>query len=207
MRYICISMKRLLFIFFALSVALPLAAQKRDMRFQYSYRDVSHYDFVVEQGDTLTVVHMVAVPCFSRPMDMRRYWKLVRDFRAVWPLAQVAKYRLADFEARIMAQPSRSAQKALSRRIEKALLAEYTPTIKKMTISQGKILIRLIDRETELSSYDIIKEFRGGFVAGFWQGIAKMFGHNLKDEYDPTERDRVIEQCVRLQEAGLLPSY
>ncbi len=67
--------------------------------------------------------------------------------------------------------------------------------------------MRLIDRETDQTSYEIVKEFRGGFVAGFWQGIARIFGHNLKDEYDALERDRLIEQCIMMYNAGLLPEY
>jgi hypothetical protein len=174
---------------------------------QYSARDVSHYDFRLEGRDTVTVVYVRRVYCFSKPVDMSRHRKLVRDFRRVYPLALVAKSRLAEFEAELLALPTKKEQREFSRRIEKELLAEYTPTLKKMTVSQGRILVRLIDRETEYTSYGIVKEFRGGFVAGFWQGIAKIFGHNLKDEYDPAERDRLVEQCVRLYEAGLLPEY
>jgi hypothetical protein len=157
--------------------------------------------------DTVSVVYVHRVFCFSKPVDMSRHRKLVRDFRKVYPLALVAKNKMAEFEAQLLALPSKSQQREFSRRIEKELIAEYTPTLKKMTVSQGRILLRLIDRETEYTSYSIVKEFRGGFVAGFWQGIARIFGHNLKDEYDPAERDRIIEQCVHLYEAGLLPEY
>jgi hypothetical protein len=174
---------------------------------QYSWRDVSHYDFQMEGRDTVTVVYVRRVYCFSKPVDMSRHRKLVRDFRKVYPLALVAKQKMATFEAELVTLPTKKAQREFSRRVEKELIAEYTPTLKRMTVSQGRILLRLIDRETEYTSYAIVKEFRGGFVAGFWQGIAKIFGHNLKDEYDPAERDRLIEQCVSLYEAGLLPNY
>ncbi len=73
-----------------------------------------------------------------------------------------------------------------------------------MTRSQGKILLKLIDRETEYTSYEIVREFRGGFVAGFWQGVAKIFGANLKTEYDREGDDKMLEQIVLLYEAGLL---
>jgi hypothetical protein len=174
---------------------------------QYSSRDVSHYGIQIEGQDTIDVVYVRRVYCFSKPVDMSRHRKLVRDFRRVYPLALVAKEKMADFEAQLMALPTKKAQREFSRRTEKELLAEYTPTLKKMTTSQGRILLRLIDRETDHTSYQIVKEFRGGFAAGFWQGVARIFGHNLKDDYDPTERDRIIEQCVRLYEVGLLPNY
>ncbi len=140
-------------------------------------------------------------------MDMSRNRKLVRDFRAVYPLAEVARQTMAGFEEKLLALPTRRAQRQFSKRTEKELVAQYTPTMKRMTVSQGRILVRLIDRETDQTSYDIVREFRGGFVAGFWQGIARIFGHNLKDEYDPAERDRMIEQCILLYNAGLLPEY
>jgi hypothetical protein len=196
----------------AMSVVQTVEAKKRIVgradKMQYRGRDVSHYDFVVEaNGDTTTVVYVNRVFCFAKPMDMSKHWRLVRDFRAVYPLAQVAKSTMAGFEEKLLALPSRKQQRQFSRATEKALVSQYTPTMKRMTVSQGKILVRLIDRETEMTSYDIIREFRGGFVAGFWQGMARLFGHNLKDEYDAAERDRMIEQCILMHEAGLLPVY
>ena len=175
----------------------------------YSQRDVSHYQIDrTPQGDTVGVgIYLNRVYCFSRPMDMSRHRKLVRDFRAVYPLAEVARQTMAGFEEELLALPNRRAQREFSRRTEKELVSQYTPTLKRMTVSQGKILVRLIDRETDQTSYEIVKEFRGGFVAGFWQGVARIFGHNLKDEYDPVERDRMIEQCILLYNAGLLPVY
>jgi hypothetical protein len=175
----------------------------------YSSRAVSHY--VIdrnEQGDTVAVgIHLNRVYCFSRPMDMSRHRKLIRDFRKVYPLSLVAKQTMAGFEEKLLALPTRKAQREFSKQTEKELIAQYTPTLKRMTVSQGRILVRLIDRETDQTSYQIVREFRGGFVAGFWQGVARIFGHNLKDEYDPAERDRLIEQCIVMYNAGLLPEY
>ena len=182
---------------------------QKEKRVGYSVRDVSHYEVERNaQGDTVGLgVHLNRVYCFASPMDMSKYKKLVRDFRAVYPLAEVARQTMAGFEEELMALPTRKEQREFSKRTEKELVAQYTPTLKRMTVSQGKILVRLIDRETDRTSYDIVREFRGGFVAGFWQGVARIFGHNLKDEYDPVERDRMIEQCILMYNAGLLPEY
>jgi hypothetical protein len=138
---------------------------------------------------------------------MSQHRRLVRDFRAVYPLAEIARRTMEGFEEQLLALPTRREQRVFSKRTEKDLVAQYTPTLKRMTVSQGRILVRLIDRETDQTSYEIVREFRGGFVAGFWQGVARIFGHNLKDEYDPAERDRLIEQCIILYNAGLLPEY
>jgi CRISPR/Cas system-associated protein endoribonuclease Cas2 len=210
-------MKRLLLIALVLSAAVSTAdgqrirrqAREQAPKDGYSVRDVSHYE--VERsatGDTVGVgVYLNRVYCFSRPVDMSRHRKLVRDFRKVYPLAQVARETMSGFEETLIALPTRKAQREFSKRTEKELIAQYTPTLKRMTVSQGRILLRLIDRETDQTSYAIVREFRGGFVAGFWQGIARIFGHNLKDEYDPVERDRIIEQCIIMYNAGLLPEY
>ncbi len=217
MRYIRI-VKRFLLIALVLFAVIPDADGQRIRRADrtsraakngYSVRDVSHYE--VERntvGDTVGVgVYLNRVYCFSLPMDMSKHRKLVRDFRKVYPLALVARETMAGFEEKLIALPTRKAQRQFSKQTEKELVAQYTPTLKRMTVSQGKILLRLIDRETDHTSYEIVREFRGGFVAGFWQGIARIFGHNLKDEYDPAERDRVIEQCILMYNAGLLPEY
>ena len=210
-RYICI-VKKFIIIAFVLFAAIDIAdgqTRPRKRGNGYSGYDVSHYEVVRdERGDTVAVgIHLNRVYCFSNPIDMRKHRKLVRDFKAVYPLAEVARRTMADFEEQLLALPTRKAQREFSKKTEKSLVSQYTPTLKRMTVSQGKILVRLIDRETDQTSYDIVKEFRGGFVAGFWQGVARIFGHNLKDEYDPVERDRLIEQCILLYNAGLLPDY
>ena len=84
------------------------------------------------------------------------------------------------------------------------IIKKYTPVLRKMTVSEGRVLLKLIDRETEYTAYEIVKEFRGGFVAGFWQAMARLFGNNLKLAFDPEGNDRMLDQIVRAYEAGLL---
>lgn len=93
---------------------------------------------------------------------------------------------------------------AYIRQVYNQIKEEYTPVLKHMTRTQGKVLLKLIDRETEYTAYEVLKEFRGGFVAGFWQGVSRIFGQNLKSEYDKQNEDRMIEQIVIYYEAGLL---
>lgn len=170
--------------------------------------DVAGRGYMIDKyGDTITVIYLQPIFCFTKKTDMTKYWKTVRDFRIVYPLALVAKEKLAIWEKELLELPDRRSRREFTKRVEKELVDEYAPVMKHMTVNQGKILVRLIDRETEYTSYEVIREFRSGFVAGFWQGIARIFGHNLKDEYDPKERDRIIEQCIILYNAGLLPEY
>ena len=73
-----------------------------------------------------------------------------------------------------------------------------------MTRTEGRVLLKLIDRETEYTAYEVLREFRGGLVAGFWQSVSRIFGQNLKSEYDAEGEDRMIEQIIIYYEAGLL---
>ncbi len=103
-----------------------------------------------------------------------------------------------------LATLSEREQKEYVKGIYKSLIDEYTPVLKKMTRTQGRVLLRLIDRETEYTAYNIVHEFRGRFLAGFWQGVSKIFGHDLKAEYGEAKEDAIIEQIVIYYEAGLL---
>ena len=95
-------------------------------------------------------------------------------------------------------------QRKYIKEVYNEIKTEYTPILKRMTVSQGRVLIKLIDRETDYTAYAVLKEFKGGFSAGFWQGVSKIFGHDLKSEYDRKGEDRMIEQIVIYYEAGLL---
>jgi hypothetical protein len=88
--------------------------------------------------------------------------------------------------------------------VEKDVFAQYEGDMRQMTITQGRLLIKLIDRETQNTSYSLIKDYRGKFSAALWQGIARIFGTNLKEEFDAYGEDAVIEQIIREIDAGRL---
>ena len=92
----------------------------------------------------------------------------------------------------------------MMKELEKQLLDEYKDDLKRVTITEGRLLIKLIDRETQRTSYSLIKDFRGGVPAFFWQGLARLFGGDLKAEYDPYGEDRMLEDVVKLIEFGYL---
>ena len=163
-----------------------------------------HQEWTVERGDSVALVHILPVYVFSRPVDLRRYRKLVDAVKKVYPIAKIARAKMADIEEELCRLPTKKAQKEYIRKIYHEIKDEYTPVLKRMTRTQGKVLLKLIDRETEYTAYEVLKEFRGGFVAGFWQGVSKIFGQDLKSQYDKENEDRMIEQIIIYYEAGLL---
>ena len=163
-----------------------------------------HQEWTVEKGASVPLVHILPVYVFSRPVDLRRYRKLVDAVKKVYPIAKIAKARMADMEEELCRLPTKKAQKEYIRQVYHQIKDEYTPVLKHMTRTQGKVLLKLIDRETEYTAYEVLKEFRGGFVAGFWQGVSRIFGQNLKSQYDKDNEDKMLEQIVIYYEAGLL---
>ncbi|MDE5623167.1 MAG: DUF4294 domain-containing protein [Alistipes sp.] len=190
-------MKKLLLLLCVLSAALP------DLRAQGG-RGYLYQEWTVERGDSVPLIHAAPVPVFRRPADLRRYRRLVDAVKKVYPTAKIARAKLAEMEAELLNLPTKKAQKAYTKQVYHEIKEEYTPVLKRMTRTQGKVLLKLIDRETEYTAYEVLREFRGGFVAGFWQGVSKIFGQDLKSEYDREGEDRIIEQIVAYYEAGLL---
>lgn len=161
-------------------------------------------EWIVERGDSIPHIYLLPVYVFDRPVDLRRYQKLVRAVKRVYPMAQTARAKMAEMEGILLELPTKKAQKAYIKQVYNQIKEEYTPVAKHMTRTEGRVLLKLIDRETDYTAYEVLREFRGGFVAGFWQGISRIFGQNLKSEYDKEGEDRIIEQIVIYYEAGLL---
>lgn len=165
-------------------------------------------DFLVVDGDTLpmikmTPVNVLAPKVFKNKREERRYWRLVRNVRKAYPYAKIAGEKLAKYEKDLV-DKNKWTKKRIMKRVEDELLEEYGGEMKDLTITQGRILLKLIDRETGDTSYDIIKEMRGRLSAMFWQGLAVMFESDLKSEYDPTGEDKEIEEIVQRIELGQL---
>ena len=163
-----------------------------------------HQEWTIDKGDSIATIHMMPLYKYNRGIDARRYYRLIRTVRKVYPLAQIARNEMASMEDELRSLPTLKEQREFVKGVEKRIVEQYTPLIKRMTLYEGKILCKLIDRETEFTAYEVIKEFRGRFVAGFWQGIARIFGNNLKLEYDNKGEDKMLEQIVLYHEAGLL---
>ena len=161
-------------------------------------------EWTVEKGDSIPLVHILPISKYARKPDMRRYQRLIRMVKKCYPLAKQAHLEMERMERQLLTVKDKKEQEKLSKELQKQLIKEYTPVILKMTFSEGKVLLKLIDRETKYTAFEIIKDFRGGFVAGFWQMFAKMFGNNLKLEYEPEGKDKILEQIVTYHEMGWL---
>ena len=156
-------------------------------------------------GDTAYIVQLSDVIVYRSLGDIRRHRKLIRNVKAVYPYALDARRYFESLTTQLDTITTQRERDKITKALEKEIVKRYTPVLEKMTYSQGKILIRLIDRETERTSYQILEEFRGKFAAKFWNTIARIFRANLKQEYDPTQgEDKLIEQIIILYEAGLL---
>lgn len=171
---------------------------------QYRRMGIRQFRADVIDGDTVQAIDMMPIYIFSSKPDMRKYERLIRNVKKVYPVAIQAEKLLAEMEAKLLEIESPKAQKAYVKSMEKELKKIYTPILKNMTFSQGKILIKLIDRQTGNTSHALVKELRGGFSAAMWQGLARIFGMNLKDTYDKDGEDAMLERIVLMYEAGLI---
>ena len=202
-------------ILFALA-CLPAMAQESiiDERELSPIRSVYHgmyHDIDPLTGDTTMWIVMNPVIVypnerFRNKKDEEFYWKTVRDVKKTLPYAKLINRTLQETYEYLQTFETKKEKDAYLKKFEKQLYAQYKPIMKKFTKNQGKIMIKLVNRETNQNSYSIVKAFMGTFRAGFWQTFGRFFGVNLKAEYRPQKdkNDALIERiCVRVEQ-GLL---
>lgn len=162
----------------------------------------------IEDGDTIAVIHLREVNIFSWKMldnkEERKLTRLMKNIKIVYPYARLAGIKLAEYEEVLSQAPDDQARRKIMKKLEEELEAEYGHELRDLTVTQGKILLKLIDRETGESSYNLVTEFRGEFKAVFYQAFARLFGLNMKLKYDPEGEDRDIEYIVKMIESGQL---
>ena len=162
----------------------------------------------VVNGDTIPVVQLDEVGVSAYRIvdrgEFRRTTRLIRHVKKVYPYAKIAGIKLKEYNEILLNTPDKKEQRKILKRAEKELKEEFGDDLRKLTFSQGKILIKLIDRETGDSSFDLVKDLRGGFSAFFYQTFARLFGYNLKTKYDPKGEDSLIELIVMMIESGTL---
>lgn len=168
-----------------------------------------HYKAYVEGSDTVAMVNLREVYVypkikFKNKKEQQKYNKLVRDVKKTLPYAKMVYETLIETYEYMETLPTEKERQAHLKRMEKELFKEYKPELKKLTYSQGKLLIKLIDRECNQSSYNLLKAYLGSFRAGFWNLFAGMFGASLKTEYNPNGSDALTERVVVLVENGLI---
>ena len=196
----------ILFVFFNIIVAESSIAQ----RIESPTKTGTLMAYKIEKGDT---VYYSSIPeliiraprKFKNAAEERQFWKLVYNVKKVYPYAKLAGKKLQELNDKYMTLNSEKDRAAYSKKAEKELMEEFEGKLRKLTITQGRILMRLVDRETGYTTFEIVKEFRGGVQATAWQAVARVFGSNLKKNFDPSSgEDKIIERILREIDEGWL---
>jgi hypothetical protein len=170
-------------------------------------KEVTLVPMCIYEGDTIPCVTLPNVYIF-KPMKFKNkkeqmaYTRLVRDVKKVLPISKEVNRAIIETYEYMQTLPPGKPREQHIKRVEKGLKEQYMPVMKKLTFSQGKLLIKLVDRQTNQSSYDIVKAFLGSFRAGFYQAFAALFGASLKKEYNPDKEDQLTERVILLVENG-----
>ena len=169
--------------------------------------------YIIEGNDTIYIDEIQASRAFAKlpkqkGKDWRKYYRLVHNFSKAYPYALVARKLVMEADSTIAADRLRGAkrEKYISG-VQKELFDVFEGQMRNLTVSQGALIMKLVDREVGKSSYNIIKGYKSGITAGFWQGVAKMFGSDLKKPYDPEGEDMLTEELVKIWEAGDFPAF
>lgn len=181
-----------------------------ELNAQYSPNKKGHMVKVcVYEGDTIPHITLRSIYVypemkFKNKKQEKYYYRLVRDVKKTLPLAKEIKGIVIETYEYLETLPDKDARNKHIKAVEKGLKEQYTPRMKKLTFSQGKLLIKLVNRECNQSSYQLVKAFMGTFKAGFYQTFAVLFGASLKKEYRPDDEDKIIERIITLVENGQL---
>jgi hypothetical protein len=169
------------------------------------------YGRIEENGDTTLIVYLPEVDIdlmqrYLQITDTRQGRRLASNVKKVFPYAKLAGAKMHEYDSILANISDKSERNRLMRQAEKEITDQYTEELKNLTITQGLILVRLIDRETGSTSYQVVQELRGKVRAFFYQGFARLWGYNLKTEYDPhnNPEDDEIETIMTLLERGVI---
>lgn len=164
---------------------------------------------VIVDGDTIPHVRLREIKIMPRrrfrsKRAAQRYSRLVRNIKTVLPYARIAGRKIAEIEDNLALMSDEKQKKEYLKKAEKELFQEFEKPLRRLTVSQGRLLIKLIDRETGSTSYAIIRQLKGRFSAFLWQSVARIFGSNLKSEFDGEGEDRMIEYIINQIDNGEL---
>lgn len=165
--------------------------------------------FRVQNGDTMYLAYLhdlYVYPTlrFKNKKQERFYWKTVRDVKKTLPYAKLITKEMAYADVELAKITDKKDRKRWWKKYEKELFRKYEKDFRNMTAGQGQMLMKLMDRESDRTSYELIRQYRGKASADFWQFIAKLFKNDLKEEYDGNDKDRIVERVITLVEAGQL---
>lgn len=169
-----------------------------------------HKKAVLRVKDSIPTMDLNQVIVYYHPHGIFSFWerwrmaRLIYNVKKVYPYAKTAGELLQKYNTELENVKSEAQRKRIMKKAEGQLKAKYGRQLEDLNFTQGVILIKLIDRETSQTSYTLVKELRGNFVAFFYQGLARIWGYNLKIHYEPKGRDRKIETIVKLINEGKL---
>lgn len=169
------------------------------------------YHTISEDGDTVLMLVMNEITVFppfkfKNKKEEQFYWRTVRDVKLTLPYAKLICETLKETYEYIETLPNQKEREKHLKQMEKEVFNQYKPTLKRFSKNQAKMLVKLIQRETHQSSYNILKAFLGSFRATFWQGFGKLFGVSLKGEYHPEKdrKDAIIERvCIAVEQGSI----
>lgn len=193
-------LRRWLYIGILLVLGIPILAENRH---------VDSCMIRVQNGDTLYLAWLHEVWVYP-PMKFKNkrqekfYWRTVRDVKKCLPYAKMITQDMAYADEQLAQLPDNKARRKWWRKFERQLFRKYEKDFRNMYASQGRMLMLLMDRETDRTSYELIKQYKGKTAANFWQFVAKLFRNDLKEEYDASDKDKIVERVINLVEAGQL---
>ena len=164
---------------------------------------------IIINGDTLPLIELppFEINDYVHVMSPTEKWywdRLVYNVKVVLPYARLAGQKLREYNSILLSAKNETEKKKLMKQAEKELKAQFGKQIMDMTFSQGEILMKLVDKETGNTTYDIVKELRGSFIVFFYQNIGRLFGYNLKIRYDPNGKDHQIATAIYMIENGMI---
>ncbi|MEY3398096.1 MAG: hypothetical protein RL220_690 [Bacteroidota bacterium] len=212
MKTVAMRVQVLLLCLFALSELRVIAQSQEPAYTIINYYQTEWFNSVwYEQGgDTLAKATFRTVLIEAKApnrIQKKSYDKTMERVQKVYPYAHLAGDIMAQYDEKLKSITTERERKALLDEAEEAMKARFEKELKKLTVKEGLILIKLIDRETGQNSYELVQELKGNFSAFMWQGLARLFGHNLKTEYDPysDRQDIWIENVCQMIEQGDIP--
>ncbi len=194
--YYC-SMRRLFLPVIASWLSVMVYASPDSLRLHTDANDTIYMAWLRE-------VYVYPKMIFKNKKQERFYWRTVRDVKKCLPYAKMLTADMEYADRELAKLPDKKSRKRWWRKFERQLFRKYEHDFRDMYASQGMMLMKLMDRETDRTSYELIKQYKGKAAANFWQFIAKLFKNDLKEEYDASDKDRITERIITLVEAGQL---
>lgn len=203
-----VSVFPLVFLLFLLNSSFLLSQNTASANF-FSNPEIGYKcQAIVVEGDTFPFVNLNAVDVVTdyvfKTRKQKEQWTRTKfNVKKVYPYAILAAAKLKEYDFALQKIEDKNLRKAFLKACEKDLRNEFEDELKGLSVSQGKLLMKLIDRETNKTTYEIVKQLRGSFQAAMWQTVACLFGNSMKVEYDARVEDIMVERAVKLVESGL----